>query len=107
MYSARLWLITRNSGERGLSPLKLKRDQVLCGGRQDFMSGFSDKNHIFNADSTLFRNVDAWLNCDDHPRHKFLGLALGQSRLLMDLNSHSMPRGMGKESVKTRFLQYF
>ena len=87
--------------------MKLKRDQFLCGRRQDFVSGFGDKNHIFNANSTLFWNVDARLNRNDHPRRKFLGLALCQPRLLMDLDSHSMPRGMGKESVKARFLQYF
>src|SRR6476661_10981123 len=87
--------------------MKLKRDQVLCGRRQDFVSGFGDKNHIFDADSTLFRNVDARLNRYDHPWRKFLGLALGQPRLLMDLNSHSVPRGMGKESVKALFLQQF
>ena len=86
--------------------MKLKRDQVLCGGRQDFMSGFSDKNHIFDADSTLFRNVDARLNRNDHPWRKFLRLALGQPGLLMYLDSHSMPRGMGKEGVKARFLKY-
>src|SRR5947209_20348022 len=92
------------SGESGLSPMKLKRDQVLCGRRQDFVSGFSDKNHIFNADSTFFWNVDARFNRYDHPWRKFLGLALGQPRLLMDLDSHSVPRGMGKESVKAGFL---
>src|SRR6476646_5833473 len=107
MYSALLALITSNYGESGLSPMKLKRDQVLCGRRQDFVSGFSDKNHIFNANSTLFWNVDARLNRNDHPRRKFLGLAFCQPRLLMYLDSHSMPRGMGKESVKARFLQYF
>src|SRR5579859_403304 len=96
-----------NSGESGLSPMKLKRDQVLCGRRQDFMSGFCDKNHIFDADSTFFRNVDARFNCNDHPWRKFLGLALGQPGLLMYLDSHSVPRRMGKEGVKARILQYF
>src|SRR6267154_1565585 len=91
----------------GFPLMKLKRDQVLCGRRQDFVSGFGDKNHIFDADSTLFWNVDAWLNRDDHPRRKFLGLALGQPRLLMNLDSHSVPRGMGKESVKASFFQHF
>ena len=53
LYSALLALITSNCGESGLSPMKLKRDQVLCGRRQDFMSVFGDKNHIFDADTTI------------------------------------------------------
>src|SRR5258708_34504902 len=91
----------------GVPPMKLKRDQVLCGRRQDLMSSFGNKNHIFDSDSTFFRNVDAWLNRNDHPWLKLLGLPLGQPRLLVHLNSHSVPRGMGKKSAKAGFFQYF
>src|SRR5882724_11418123 len=100
-------LITRLLRRARAFSMKLKRDQVLCGRRQDFVSSFGDKNHIFDSDSTVIRNVDAWLNRNDHPRSKLLGLALGQPGLLMHLNSHSVPRGMGKESVKASFFQYF
>src|SRR5258708_37766260 len=88
-------------------PTELKRNQVLGGRRQDLMSRFSDKDHIFNSDSTLFRNVDPWLNGDDHTRRKLLSLALGQPRLLMHLNSHSMASGMGKKSIEPCFFQDF
>src|SRR5947209_10629571 len=99
--------LPHHSPSHGGLPAELKRDQVLGGRRQDFMSGFSDQNHIFDSYSTFFRNVDAWLNRDDHTRHKFLGLAFGQSRRLMHLNSHSMTGRMGKKSVEPRFFQHF
>src|ERR1041385_3007675 len=105
MSSALLCPIIRHR-HNGL-PAELQRDQVLGGWRQDLMSRFSDQDHIFDSDSTFFRNVDAWLNRDDHTWHKFLGLASGQSRWFMHLNSHSMAGGMGKKSVEPCFLQYF
>jgi len=86
---------------------ELKRDQVLGGRRQNFVSGLSDQDHIFDPDSTFFRNVDAGLNRHDHPRGKFLGLAFAQPRRFMHLNSHSVPRGMGKKRVEARFPQHF
>ncbi len=73
------------------SPTELKRNQVFAGRRKDLMARFSDKDHVFNPYTTLIRYVDAWFNCNDHTRHKFLGLAACQSRRLVHLNSHSMP----------------
>src|SRR5215467_5889027 len=89
------------------APTELKCYQVLGGRRQDFMSRFGNQDHIFDSDSTFFRNVDARLDNDDHSRRKFLGLASGQSRRLMHLNSHSVAGGMGKKSVESSFFQYF
>src|SRR5947209_7376602 len=98
---------TRESPRMLGPPMELKRDQVLCGRRQDFMSGLSDQHHVFNPDTTLVRNIDAWLNCNHHPRRQLLGLASGQARRFMYLHSHSVAGGMGKELVVTSFLQHF
>src|SRR6266700_751260 len=86
--------------------LELKHNQVLGGRGQDLVARLSDQDHIFDSHSAIIWYVDAWFDRNDHPRRKLLGLPLGQTRRLMDFNSHSVASRVGKVSVISSFFQH-
>ena len=56
-------------GRKFWLPLGLKA--LLCAGRDNFATVFRHQHKIFYPDAKFTLDVDAWLNCDKHPRLKY------------------------------------
>src|SRR5205085_7316632 len=84
-------------------PSGLNLDQVLGGRSQNFVPRLSDENHIFDSNSAIAGYVNSRLNGDNHSWNKFLGLALGQARRLVYLDTHSVTCRVSKVRLIPRF----
>src|SRR5215467_11881027 len=102
----------RQAGERGFRTVErcpgcwLKRNQFFAGGGEHVAAMLRNHHHVLNANTPSTRDVSAWLNRDYHARSENLLLTGSDPWGLMDLNSHSMPRGMSKIASQARLFQY-
>jgi len=89
------------SGEEGSDS-----NQLFAGGSEHVAALLGHDQHVFNTNAPFAGNVGAGLDRHDHPGLQDLRLPGGDPWGLMNLQSHSVPGGVGKPTSQTGFLQH-
>src|SRR5271157_5719301 len=79
---------------------RLNFDQFLGDRGQHLRPATRDHHHIFYANAALAGHINSRLNRDNHARLKPFRLQFGKARRLVNLQSYSVPCGMGKVALQ-------